>query len=61
MTPLDFVIYKGNSSPNTPCYLIAEAMKKPIRVFTSDGETKILSYYYSEEKKCFMLDIGEDL
>ena len=49
MRPIDFVVFDGDSDPNTPVYAIAAAMKKDIRVFGSKGEYVILSYYYDDE------------
>lgn len=45
MTPLDFVHFDGDSSPNDPIYKLYEAMKKPITVVGPNGELEILSYY----------------
>ena len=59
MKPVEFLVFDGDSSPNTPVYQIAEAMQRDIKVFTSKGECEILSYYYDEVSKCMTLDIGE--
>lgn len=59
MRPLDFVIFDGDSSPNLPAYKVAEAMQNPIQIFTEGDECEILSYYYSPEKHCLILDIGK--
>jgi hypothetical protein len=58
MTPVDFVLFDGDSSPNTPVYVIAEAMKRSILVHSAGGEHEILSYYYDHVLKQFVLDIA---
>ncbi len=55
MKPIDFVVFDGDSSPNTPVYKIAEALKKDIVVCGMDGEYEILSYYFSGGQ--FYLDV----
>jgi hypothetical protein len=48
MTPIDFVIFEGDSTPNQPVYQIAEAMSKPIRIYSADKEWEVLSYHWHE-------------
>lgn len=57
MTPIDFLVYDGDSSPNTAIYKIAEAMKKPIKILSECGEHKVLSYYFDGCQFC--LDISD--
>ncbi len=57
MKPIELVNFDGDSSPNTPVYLISEAMNKDLRLFGENGEYTILGYYYSEKRKCMVLDI----
>ncbi len=45
MRPIDFVVFNGNSSPNSPVYQVANAMFKPITVLGPDGNFVIRSYY----------------
>ena len=45
MTPIDFVVFGGDSEPNQPAYQVAEAMSQPIKIIGSDGEYEVLSYY----------------
>jgi len=58
MKPIDFVLFDGDSSPNTPICEVAEAMNKPIRINGMDCEYEILSYYLGEDGR-FTLDIEE--
>lgn len=48
MTPIDFVIFDGDSSPNTPAYKVAEAMTKPIKIFVAECEFIVLGYYMNQ-------------
>lgn len=52
MRPIDFVVFDGDSSPNTPVHAVAEAMFKPITVRGAGGDFVILSYYM---KACGMV------
>jgi len=60
MSPIDFVIFNGDSKPNTPACNVANAMGLPIRIHSNNKEFEILSYYLNkgqmtleiEEKKC---------
>ncbi len=45
MTPIEFVVFGGDSEPNQPVYKVAEAMTKPIKIIGPDVEYEILSYY----------------
>lgn len=57
MSPIDFVVFDGDSTPDLPIKRVAEAMHKPIRILSEGGEWEVLSYYYSEGQ--LILDIGE--
>ena len=58
MRPVDFVT-DFSSHYNLEVGKVSKALEKPMKIFTSDGEMEILSYYYSEEDKCMILDIQE--
>lgn len=45
MTPIEFVVFGGDSEPNQPAYQVAEAMSQPIKIIGPDGEYEALSYY----------------
>ena len=57
MTPIDFILFDGDSSPNTPCYKIAEAMQKTVRIESNDGPYEVLSYFFDETDGKMVLDI----
>jgi|GEM_PF-4018429 hypothetical protein len=57
MKPIDFVVFDGDSSPNTPVEKIAKAMKKPIVIQGEHTKYTILSYYYHDGR--MYLDIEE--
>lgn len=59
MKPIDFVVFDGDSSPNTPVLYIAEAMVENIKVVGEDGEYEVLSYYYNREEWRMVLEIGK--
>lgn len=48
MTPIDFVVFDGDSCPNDPVYLLAEALRKDIAIRGPDGYMQVLSYYMDE-------------
>jgi len=58
MTPIEFVIFDGDSDPNQPVYQIAEAMYKPIKIHSSGAEWEVIGYYYGDEGH-MVLDIKE--
>jgi hypothetical protein len=58
MKPVEFVVFGGDSSPNTPVHEIAEALQKDIKIYDQIGECQVLSYYYDSVKKRMTLDIG---
>ena len=57
MTPIEFVIFDGDSNPNLPVYQVAEAMHKPIRIFSGDKEWEVIGYYYADNQ--MTLDLKE--
>jgi hypothetical protein len=57
MTPIEFVIFEGDSTPNQPVYQIAEAMRKTIKIFDGNKEWEVLSYHWNEGH--MTLDIQE--
>lgn len=57
MRPIDFVLYDGDSAPNTPVHLIRDAVTKPLRIFGPTGEFVAVGYYYDEQDECMVLDI----
>ena len=59
MKPIDFVLYDGDSAPNTPIHLIRDAMTKPLIISDGVGEFVVHGYYYDEEDKCMVLEIKE--
>jgi hypothetical protein len=58
MTPIEFVVYGGDSQPNTPVYRIAEAMQLDCKVVGPKGEMEILSYYFDPDSKSMVLEVG---
>jgi hypothetical protein len=57
LTPIDFVIFDGDSTPNLPVYQVAEAMSKPIRIYSAEKEWEVIGYYYADGQ--MMLDLKE--
>ena len=57
MTPIDFVVFEGDSMPNQPVYQIAEAMQKPIKIHSFNGEWEVIGYYFDDGH--MVLDIAE--
>lgn len=58
MTPADFVLFDGDSSPDTPIIKIHEALKKPIVISDGENSYTVLSYYYSKGR--MVLDIERE-
>ncbi len=48
MRPIDFVVFDGDSNPNSPVYQVADAMFKQITVLGPDGNFVIRSYYLDQ-------------
>jgi len=57
MTPIDFVVYSGDSQPNMPVFRVAEAMQAQCKVFGPKGEMEILSYYCDPDSGCMVLEV----
>lgn len=57
MTPIDFVVFDGDSSPNTPVREVADAMSRHIEIRSADGDWEILSYYLDEVTGRMILNI----
>jgi hypothetical protein len=57
MTPIDFVIFDGDSTPNQPVNQIAEAMHKPIQIYSDGKEWEVVGYYWADGR--MVLDIQE--
>jgi hypothetical protein len=45
MTPIDFVVFGGDSDPNAPVFALAEALREDLVVIGPDGPMEVLSYY----------------
>jgi hypothetical protein len=58
MTPIDFVVYEGDSAPNTPVYQIAEAMHREITVRGPSGELEIVGYFFDPDTGNMVLEVG---
>lgn len=58
MKPIEFVIYGGDSQPNTPVYQVAEAMQRDCKVIGPKGDMEILSYYFDQDSKSMVLEVG---
>jgi hypothetical protein len=48
MTPIEFVVFNGDSDPNMPVHLVAEAMYKDIIIRTAQYDFEVLSYFYDD-------------
>lgn len=57
MTPSEFVLFEGDSAPNTPIYKVAEALQKCVLIYCDGGEAVVRSYYYCEERKSMVLEL----
>ena len=57
MKPIEFVMYNGAPSPNTPIYQIMEAMEKDVLIVSEDEEYEIVSYYMDGER--MVLEIAQ--
>jgi hypothetical protein len=56
MTPLEFVVFSGDSDPNMPVFLVAEAMYKDVIIRGAEGDFEVLSYFYDAGQ--MVLEIG---
>jgi hypothetical protein len=59
MRPIDFLLYAGDSEPNTPVYRIAEAMEQNMLIIGPNGLLTALSYYYDSCTGQMVLEVGE--
>lgn len=57
MRPIDFVLYDGDSEPNTAVHKIAEAMKQPILFITSVGKLEVHGYYFDAESERMIVEL----
>ena len=57
MTPMEFINFDGDSSPDTDILDIHKAMNTDIEILAFDGDYTILSYYFDENSKKMILDI----
>jgi hypothetical protein len=48
MTPIEFVVFNGDSDPNMPVHQVAEAMYKDIIIRTAQYDFEVLSYFYDD-------------
>ena len=60
MNPIDFVIFGGDSQPNTPVYAIAEAMRRPLRILSADKDWEVYSYYYDKGQMVLEIKTTEE-
>ena len=57
MTPINFINFDGDSSPNTPIFAISEAMRKDIQIIGHSGDMEVLSYYYDQRQHLMVLEV----
>ena len=57
MRPLDFILYHGDSEPNTAINKIAEAMERNIVILTPDGEFEVVGYFYDNDYGQMILEL----
>ena len=60
MTPIEFVVFAGDSEPNIPAYAIAEAMRRPLRIVSDKKEWEVSSYYYDEGQMVLEIKAAEE-
>ena len=60
MTPIEFVVFAGDSEPNMPVYAIAEAMRRPLRIVSDKKEWEVSSYYYGEGQMVLEIKAAEE-
>lgn len=49
MTPVDFILFGGDSSPNAPIHSVMTAMKKSLLIFGASSEYEVVGYYFNGE------------
>jgi hypothetical protein len=59
MKPIEFIVFNGDSSPNTPVHEIATAMEKHMRVYVRGDRVEVVSYFYDTDLKRMVLELGE--
>jgi len=57
MKPFEFVLFDGDSSPDTPILEINEAMHKELVIRSDEDEWEVLSYYYDDDATRMVIDI----
>jgi hypothetical protein len=57
MRPIDFVLYDGDSEPNTAVHKTAEAMQQPILFVTPVGELEVFGYYFDEDSGQMIVEL----
>jgi hypothetical protein len=60
MTPIDFVVFDGDSEPNMPVCAIAEAMRQPLLILSADKDWEVCSYYYDGGRMVLEIKTTED-
>ena len=58
MKPIEFVVHDGDSAPNTPVMLIAEAMHNDVVIICNGSDTVVRSYFYDETLKRMVLELS---
>jgi hypothetical protein len=58
MRPVEFVLFDGDSSPNTPVREVFEAMQKDMIISTAFGSRYVVESYYYYDGRMY-LDISE--
>jgi len=48
VTPIEFVVFNGDSDPNMPVHQVAEAMYKDIIIRTAQYDFEVWSYFYDD-------------
>lgn len=59
MTPIDFLVFDGDSTPNAPAWKVADAMKRAIVIRSNGKKYVVLSYYLDDDVGRMVLDIEE--
>ena len=57
MKPSEFVLFEGDSSPNTPVADVARALREELLIYCDGGETEVQSYYYCADRKRMVLEL----
>lgn len=60
MTPIEFVLFDGDSEPNRPVHEVADAMRTALRIVGPDlTEYEVYSYYYDSGQMVLELKESE--